>query len=925
MRYIDFRRDTGGIAARENKGPLWYFLPENNGAFLAPFAEYISGLYFPLMNRHGLKSFVSPELKGDIASSFRNYLTAATVTEELHRNVSNRNFWVKIKGQQPWSATGNSAFQKAQKWTGQHDESEIEGRIGAFISRRRNKALGIESEIKVFVPDSDDYVELMKVTIKNISDRVLNFTPYSATPIFGRHPDNFRDHRQVTTMFQKVIVEKHGVRVKPSIVHDESGHSINKVHYAVLGFDEHGEGLSEIWPLMSDFIGAGGSLDNPEAVSREVQAPCYSAGQTDGKEAIGAMRYRAQSLMKGEERSYIIIHGITENANDLQKWENTYGNSVKFDLYYKQTLDYWQSIASALSVKTANDTFDNWVRWINFQLKCRQIFGNSYLPDFGYGRGGRGWRDLWQDLLSIFLVDPDSAMSEILNSLKGVRVDGSNATIIGTEPGTFIADRNNIPRNWCDHGAWPAFVVNFYIEQSGDLDILFHEIPYWKDQFIFRTRNKDEEYHSGQGPWQKTLNERQYEASIFEHLLIQQLSAFYHVGDHNILLLEGGDWNDTYDMAREKGESTGFYAFYAANLRILAHWLELMSKRGFDKIPILKEMTGLVDEGNHENDYSPKGKQAIIRKYFSRVSHRVSGEKTEFSVEYLRKDLLAKADHIAQVINEHEWIDLDGDHGIFNGHYDNNGKAVDGLKEEGVRMDLTTQVMTTMHDLATKDQIRNLIRSANRYLKDGKGYRLCTPFKSIDMNIGRITGFTYGNKEHGSKWMQQNIMLAFGLFKRGFKQEATKIIMDVFALSSDSAVSRIFPGLPSYFAAGDRGAYAYLTGSSTWFILTLTTQVFGVKGALGDLCIEPKLSPLFFDNQGETRIRCMFRGIPLEVRYSCNDLSNAQHFHIENIEINGTIPEMLEKNQNKCIIEKKELDKHNNNKLNVIQIALKPD
>ncbi|MCF8233883.1 MAG: hypothetical protein K9G67_02490 [Bacteroidales bacterium] len=924
MRYIDFRRDAGGIAAREHKGPLWYFLPENDGAFLAPFAEYISGLYFPLMNRHGLKSFVNPELKGDIASSFRNYLTAATVSEELHRNVSSRNFWVKPKGQKPWSASGNSAFQKTQKWTGQHDESEIEGRIGAFISRRRNKALGIESEIKVFVPDSDDYVELMKVTIKNISDNVLNFTPYSATPIFGRHPDNFRDHRQVTTMFQKVIVEKHGVRVKPSIVHDENGHSINNVHYAVLGFDEHGESPSEVWPVMSDFIGEGGSLDNPEAVSREMQAPYYSTGQTDGKEAIGAIGYRAQSLMKGEVRSYIIIHGITENANDLQKWENTYGSSEQFDLYYKQTLDYWQRIASGLSVKTANDTFDNWVKWVNFQLKCRQIFGNSYLPDFGYGRGGRGWRDLWQDLLSIFLVDPDSARSEIINSLKGVRIDGSNATIIGTEPGTFIADRNNIPRNWCDHGAWPAFVVNFYIQQSGDLDILFHEIPYWKDHLVFRTRKKDEAYYSTQGEWQKTRNDEIYKATIFEHLLIQQLSAFYHVGDHNILLLEGGDWNDTYDMAREKGESTGFYAFYAENLRILAHWLETMSERGVKHVSLLKEIGPLVDN-NSEIEYSPGGKQKRIRKYFAGVAHKVSGEKIDLDVHELRKDLVAKANHIAHVIRTSEWIDLVGECGFFNGHYDNNGDPVDGPKPDGVRMDLTTQVMAIMHKLATKDQINELMRSADRYLRDGKGYRLCTPFKSIDMNIGRLTGFTYGNKEHGSKWMQQNIMLAFGLFKRGFKQEATKIMMDVFSLSSDSAVSRIFPGLPSYFAPADRGAYAYLTGSSTWFILTLTTQVFGVKGVLGDLCMEPNLSPLFFDDQGETSIRCMFRGIPLEVRYSCNDLSNAQHFHIENIKVNGEIPEMLEKNQNKCIIEKTELDKFNNNKLNVIQIALKPD
>ena len=64
---------------------------------------------------------------------------------------------------------------------------------------------------------------------------------------------------------------------------------------------------------------------------------------------------------------------------------------------------------NSVNVSTGNHNFDNWVKWIEYQVKCRQIFGNSYLPDYGYGRGGRGWRDLWQDLLSIFLVDPISA------------------------------------------------------------------------------------------------------------------------------------------------------------------------------------------------------------------------------------------------------------------------------------------------------------------------------------------------------------------------------------------------------------------------------------------------------------------------------------------------------------------------------------
>ncbi|HSG67555.1 MAG TPA: hypothetical protein VK994_02535, partial [Bacteroidales bacterium] len=828
-----------------------------------------------------------------------------------------------IKGENPWSATGNSAIQRQNKWTEKRDISEVEGKIGAFISRRRNEAIGIESEITVFVPDASDYVELMKVTVRNISGNAITFTPVAATAIFGRHADNFRDHRQVTSMFQKVYKDDHGVVVKPNIVHDEHGHSVNHVRYAVLGFEANGDKPAEIWPLMYDFIGEGGSLDNPEAVFNDMPAPVYAPGEFDGQEAIGAMRFKEIDLPAGEEVTYIILHGITDNQEDLDSWKDKFNNTAKFNNHLLKTIKYWEEISNSVSVNTGDFDFDNWVKWISFQIKCRQIFGNSYLPDFGYGRGGRGWRDLWQDLLSIFLVDPDSAREEMVNSLKGIRVDGSNATIIGTTPGTFVADRNNVPRTWCDHGAWPVFVINFYIQQTGDIDILFREIPYWKDQFSHRSKKRDGAFDAAGGNWQKTTEGAEYHASIFEHLLIQQLSAFYHVGEHNILLLEGGDWNDTYDMAREKGESTGFYAFYAENLRTLASWLKVLAENGIDQIALLRETNALINTNGHSKPYTVKHKQARLKKYFDEVSGTVSGEKIMVGVQTLILDLMLKAEHITEVLREQEWISLGEHKGFFNGHYDNKGQAVDGERNGKVMMDLTTQVMATMHNLATRNQVRALMNSADRYLKDGRGYRLCTPFSEIDMNVGRITGFVYGHKEHGSKWMQQNIMLAYGLYCQGFDKLAHNIILDAYSLSTDSATSKIFPGLPSYFAPGDKAAYAYLTGSSTWFLLTLTTQIFGVRGEMGRLCLQPRLQPSQFDDEGMASINCIFRGIKLSVCYHLDKPGSSSGYRLDSIVINDKVPALALADDHQYVITMHELEELCNNNINHIMVTLK--
>lgn len=929
MKHKEASNPAGGKAAREKKGPLWYFLPGNDGSFLSPNAEYVSRLYFPLLNSHGMKCSVTPELKGDICSSFQNYLTVATVTEELHRNVSGRNFWVKVPGHIPWSPMGNSAFQRAGKWSPDADVSEVEGKPGAFILRRKSKQLGLESEITLFVPETDHYVELMKVVVRNSSEKATTFTPYSATPIFGRHADNIRDHRQVTTMFQKVFTEKHGVRVKPSIVHDESGHSVNETSYMVLGFGRNGEPPEAIWPLMYDFIGEGGSLDNPEAVWADLSPPSYHEGETNGKEAIGALRFPVRELKPGESAEFIILHGITDNEEDIRLWKEEFGTSGKFDHHLQNTLGFWQKTVNSVSFETKNKDFDNWARWVSFQLKCRQIFGNSYLPDFGYGRGGRGWRDLWQDLISIFLLDPAGAREEILNNFRGIRVDGSNATIIGTEPGQFIADRNNIPRTWCDHGAWPVFVVDFYIQQTGDIEMLLKELPYWKDRFAFRSKEIDHEWDVSQGFTQLDQARNTYTGSILEHMLLQQLTAFFNVGEHNNLLLEGGDWNDTLDMARERGESVCFHNFYAHNLSLIAGMLEHLSAKGTETVDLLSETALLLDTlpGQVSVDYnSPAEKQQRLKAYFHAIRHKVSGHRIKVRISQLVQDLRYKAGHVAEHIRNSEWITTSEGYSFFNGHYDNHGRAVHGDSPMGVRMDLTSQVMPVMCDIASDHQVEELYRSARNYLsdEDKPGLRLCTEFKSLDLDLGRITGFTYGYKEHGSKWNQQNIMFMYGLYKRGFVKEGFEIFRDIFELSNNSSQSLVFPGITSYFEPEDRGAYAYLTGSSAWLLITLTTQIFGVGGSYGDLLLSPRLDASFFDDNSRAAISRKFRDLQLKIIYTNDHKLTYPEYCIGNLSINGVSADTHDRTPHSALIPYSSLLETSEDNFCVIEVQLIP-
>ncbi|MFO7864863.1 MAG: hypothetical protein R6U85_12760 [Salinivirgaceae bacterium] len=905
----------------------WEFTEKNDGSFVVPNAEHLHPLYFPLMNSFGLKSFVTPELKGDIASSFHNYLTTPTVTEELHRTVSGRNFWITAKGHLPWSATGNSAFQKAKKWTSEAEQYAVTGKFGAFETNRFHANAGLETKLTVFVPETDHLVELLQIRITNKSNRPVAFKGTYALPLYGRSADNFRDHRQVTTMFQENYLEKHGVRIKPKIEHDESGHKINHTHYAVLGFDNNGDAPTDIWAKMHDFIGPGGSLDNPQAVMMEEDAPNVNSVELHGKEAIAAFRFKETTLAPEESTTLVIVHGITDNKEDLQEWKQKFGTPTNATSQLTKTLDFWQEKVKMVSFQTPDNQFNNWAKWTNFQLKCRQIFGNSYLPDFGYGRGGRGWRDLWQDLLSIFLVDPDSARSEMLNNFKGIRIDGSNATIIGTKPGEFIADRNNIPRTWADHGAWPVFILNFYIQQSGDYQILFDQLTYWKDRFSHRNRVVDENWTNENENWQLDTNGQVYKGSVFEHVLLQQLSAFYNVGEHNILLLEGADWNDTYDMARDRGESVCFHNFYAYNFEVLAHLLKDLKKQGHEEIDLLEEAIALLDRLNMSIpvDYnSPKDKKRRLDIYFENVQKNVSGKKATISIDELIADLSAKSDHIRDIIQSQEKITTKTGLSFYNGHYDNLGQPIGGDVNNQVQMDLTSQVMPILCNVADQASAKEAYSAVKAVLKDPEspGIRLTTHFKNVDLNVGRITGFVYGYKEHGSKWMQQNIMLAYGLYKQGLAAEGFEVMNDVYSIATNQDVAKNFPGIPSFFDAENRGAYAYLTGSSSWYLLTLTTQMFGIRGEEGNLAICPKLMAKQFDVNGKTSISLYFQNKRLHIEYQNPELFDYNEYSIGTLSINGTIIDYHKKGKACAIIDKTKLEELLTNNENRITVTL---
>lgn len=488
-------------------------------------------------------------------------------------------------------------------------------------------------------------------------------------------------------------------------------------------------------------------------------------------------------------------------------------------------------------------------------------------------------------------MEPEKVRENLLGNFAGVRIDGSNATIIGRNPGEFKADRNNIPRVWMDHGAWPFLTTKLYINQTGDLAFLLENQTYFKDRWVHRSQEIDRDRESGQGTQQKTAAGKPYEGTVLEHLLIQHLTQFFNVGDHNNIRLEGADWNDGMDMAPDKGESVAFTALYAGNLRELSEFVRRLATLGVTKVSVAEELMLLLDTLGTKLKYqTPELKRNRLHDYFEKCRHQLTDRQVEIDLEGLALDLEIKGDWLISHLHKQEWIDSGPASGRFNGYYDNHGQAVEGKFPSGERMTLTGQVFPLMGKIASQAQAEKIIKMVDDLLFDKSvgGVRLNTDFKEVMHNLGRAFGYAYGTKENGAMFSHMAVMYAYALYQYGFVKEGYKILDTIYEHSQQFSLSRMYPGIPEYFDNRGRGMYSFLTGAASWYLLTIVTQVFGIRGEMGDLLLVPRIMRSQFGTEGSASINFVFAGRRCQAVFINPENLEYDEYEIASVQINGS-------------------------------------
>ena len=817
-----------------------------NGTFKTTEADKTSYLYLPVGSPSGVMGSVTPRGGGDTKLSQDRFFLHPVVVEDLQESMYSRNFWLFIDGVGLKSATGFSLSQ-----LGSNEDAQLEA---GFLWQKTTRKIadGIKAEVLFFAPAGKDRAEVMQVKITNEGNSDISFIPSAAVPVFARGADHIRDHRHVTSLLNVIEVLEDGIEVRPTMAFDERGHHRTSDTYVVRARDGEGNIPDGIDPTVLDFTGDGGNLLDPAGA--KISEGMVPGSVVTGQEAFAGIKFAKKTLVPGSVAEYNIVLGFDGEGG-------RYLESTAVSAAFEETKSYWEN-EKIIHTKTGDPLFDGWMEWVSVQPSLRKIYGCSFLPYHDYGRGGRGWRDLWQDSLALLLRNPSDARNDLVSYFAGVRMDGSNATIIGSKKGEFIADRNGIPRVWMDHGFWPVFTVDLYLGRTGDYDFLFEKQPYFKDRMIFRGERFDDGFEPDSDPKELTASGDVYLGTVLEHMLTETVTQFFDCGEHGNMRLRGADWNDALDMASAKGESVAFTAAYAGALTMLS---SIIRNCGRSDIEVFEELINLICADEYDD---PAEKRKLLLDYEASVAKNVSGSMMIMDAEKLAFHLDHMAECIRKHIRENEIVSGGKGNRWFNGYYDNDSQKVEGIVNGDVRMMLTSQVFTVMFGTADEAAVKDVIRSCDEYLYAPAlgGYRLNTDFHEVKMNMGRAFGFAYGEKENGAVFCHMAVMYAFALYTRGYAKEGFKVFNNLFTQSM-SEDGRMYPGIPEYFNGMGRGMYPYLTGAASWAVLLVLTKMFGMDSVNGKIRLEPNLLSSQFDSDGRASVTAYRKGKPFTLTY----------------------------------------------------------
>ncbi|MDD5644706.1 MAG: hypothetical protein PHO00_04600 [bacterium] len=709
--------------------------------------------------------------------------------------------------------------------------------MGFASIENESKNLGLKGKISVFVPLKDK-VEYWIVEIENTGAAKREIDLICAVPVFGGSRHYTEYHRDVVRLYNKTACDgkKGSIKIKPGIEWVEGRSKKSGITYFLSAVADSGKKPDRYYTDRESFLGPHQRWSEPLSILADIP-PIY---EMLGEEAVGAAQFSSITLKPGEKKCFVVQNGIgiTEKESDALIRKNTYRNAVS---ELNRVKDFWDRNINRKKIETLDRDFDiSWNKWWYYQLSMRRWFGNTGHPEFDYGTDFSGWREIWQDMIGAILVDAESVESQLLDTLSGIRIDGTNATRFFARTGKFGSDKIN--GLWCDHPYWTAQTVLLFADYIGKPDYCVREkAPYFRDLYLSRGDLVDKNWVGDVTGFAKDKRRKKVFGTVLEHILLQNLTMFFDCGKNGFLSIKRADWNDGMDQLW--GESVTFTMGNVQNFRDIADYLlKLKGRKAVSEVELMEEMKILLGG----NTASPAERKKILKKFIKKVDGGVSGRKIKISADVLIKSLRKKESILKNIINKKAW---NGEY--YTGYFYKNGKPVDTkFSAAEFEINLMPQSFSIMSGVADGEKAGRVIKSVDKYLRDRKigGLKLnYPPYREFNPGIGRLTGFAPGTKENNAVFNHANLFWIYAMMLSDKPVEAFRVWNGINPLNHEQTEAKIPPFLPEYWVSEDngrisgRGEYPLLTGSAVWTRIIFERYVIGFRSCFDGIVIDPKI------------------------------------------------------------------------------------
>ena len=231
----------------------------------------------------------------------------------------------------------------------------------------------------------------------------------------------------------------------------------------------------------------------------------------------------------------------------------------------KSTILSWQNLLSAIRIKTPLPSLDRLINgWLPYQTLACRIMGRCSIYQSG---GATGFRDQLQDSVNVILLDPIYAKAQILECCRHQYQEGDVMHWWHT-----LENQTKGVRTHCsDDLLWLPWALCEYVEKTGDTSLC--DVPVsWLSSHPLHSDEKD---RYEQAIYTESMSEVLVHAKRAIDLIIKRGS-----GEHGLLKIGNGDWNDGMDKIgiRGKGESVWLTWFFSYTTMRFAELLKSLNE-----------------------------------------------------------------------------------------------------------------------------------------------------------------------------------------------------------------------------------------------------------------------------------------------------------------------------------------------------------